>query len=277
MKRAKKDLLNMLVAAGFVLLVLFTAVGIHAWRTARTEADRLAETLREGAVESHALTFSDVSPLPLPSSSAPLSEAALESVQASLVLLSPSLDSAEPYFYAVVGLYVSPRVLDPLSRLAQAFRAERRTESLLVTAAFRPDPTSPVGTGCAVALAVRTADGATIPLSAYTEADAWLRNAAPQYGFIFLSDDGAELYYIGYPHARLMAERHLTPAQYVSYLTLFSREQPLTVRVADKGYRLYYLPATDGVATLTLPRNTPFSATQVGTAGFLIVFSDDGG
>lgn len=277
MKRAKKDVLNMLVAAGFVVLVLFATVGIHAWRTAHTEAERLAETLREGAMESHALTFSGVSPLPLPSPAAPLSEAALESVLASLVLLSPSLDSAEPYFYAAIGLYVSPRVLDPLSRLAQAFRAERRTESLLVTAAFRPDPTSPVGTGCTVTLAVRTADGVTLPLSACTEADVWLRHTAPQYGFISLSDEGAEFYYIGYPHARLMTDRHLTPTQYVSYLTLFSCEQPLAARVADKGYRLYYLPATDGVATLTLPRNTPFSATQVGTAGFLIVLSDDGG
>lgn len=277
MKRAKKDLLNMLVAAGFVVLVLFAAVGVHAWRVARSEEARLAETLRDGAIESHALAFSDVPALPLPSPSAPLSEAALARVQASLVLLSPSLDSAEPYFYAVVGLYVSPRVLDPLSRLAQAFRAERYAESLLVTAAFRPDPTSPVGTGCALTLAVRTADGAALPLSASAEAAARLRDIAPQYGFIPLSEDGAEFYYIGYPHARLMAERRLTPAQYVSYLALFSREQPLTVRVSDKTYRLYYLPAADGVATLTLPRNTPFSATQVGAAGFLIVLSGDGG
>ena len=282
MKRKTKDLLNMLSAAGLVLLTLLLALGVHACRNTEAAKARRAQILRAGsapATETHTLTVPPTTPLPLPSAASPLSRETLARVRETLVVLAPTLDGAEPVFSATPGLLVSPSLLAPLSDLATAFHAARPRETLHITAAFAPDATSPFATGLSVSLSVRYRTDAgtteTVPLADLPDAAATLAAQRARHGFISLGADGGDLCLVGYPHAALMEERHLTPAQYLTYLSLFSQEEPLTARVCDRAYRVFYLPAEDGRASLTLPRDTPFSVLPVGSAGFLVVLPGD--
>ena len=290
MKRNTKELINMLSAAGLVLLTLLLALGVHACRNTEAAKARRAQILRAGsapATETHTLTVppSPPPPLPwgdappLPSAAPPLSREALARVRETLVVLAPTLDGAEPVFSATPGLLVSPSLLAPLSDLATAFHAARPRETLHITAAFAPDATSPFATGLSVSLSVRYRTDAgtteTVPLADLPDAAATLAAQRARHGFISLGADGGDLCLVGYPHAALMEERHLTPAQYLTYLSLFSQEEPLTARVCDRAYRVFYLPAEDGRASLTLPRDTPFSVLPVGSAGFLVVLPGD--
>ncbi len=282
MKRNTKELINMLSAAGLVLLTLLLALGVHACRNTEAAKARRAQILRAGsapATETHTLTVPPTAPLPLPSAASPLSREALARVRETLVVLAPTLDGAEPVFSATPGLLVSPSLLAPLSDLATAFHAARPRETLHITAAFAPDATSPFATGLSVSLSVRYRTDAgtteTVPLADLPDAAATLAAQRARHGFISLGADGGDLCLVGYPHAALMEERHLTPAQYLTYLSLFSQEGPLTARVCDRAYRVFYLPAEDGRASLTLPRDTPFSVLPVGSAGFLVVLPGD--
>lgn len=282
MKRNTKELINMLSAAGLVLLTLLLALGVHACRNTEAAKARRAQILRAGsapATETHTLTVPPTTPLPLPSAASPLSREALARVWETLVVLAPTLDGAEPVFSATPGLLVSPSLLAPLSDLATAFHAARPRETLHITAAFAPDATSPFATGLSVSLSVRYRTDAgtteTVPLADLPDAAATLAAQRARHGFISLGADGGDLCLVGYPHAALMEERHLTPAQYLTYLSLFSQEEPLTARVCDRAYRVFYLPAEDGRASLTLPRDTPFSVLPVGSAGFLVVLPGD--
>ena len=282
MKRNTKELINMLSAAGLVLLTLLLALGVHACRNTEAAKARRAQILRAGsapATETHTLTVPPTAPLPLPSAASPLSREALARVRETLVVLAPTLDGAEPVFSATPGLLVSPALLAPLSDLAAAFHAARPRETLHITAAFAPDATSPFATGLSVSLSVRYRTDAgtteTVPLADLPDAAATLAAQRARHGFISLGADGGDLCLVGYPHAALMEERHLTPAQYLTYLSLFSQEEPLTARVCDRAYRVFYLPAEDGRASLTLPRDTPFSVLPVGSAGFLVVLPGD--
>lgn len=282
MKRNTKELINMLSAAGLVLLTLLLALGVHACRNTEAAKARRAQILRAGsapATETHTLTVPPTAPLPLPSAASPLSREALARVRETLVVLAPTLDGAEPVFSATPGLLVSPALLAPLSDLATAFHAARPRETLHITAAFAPDATSPFATGLSVSLSVRYRTDAgtteTVPLADLPDAAATLAAQRARHGFISLGADGGDLCLVGYPHAALMEERHLTPAQYLTYLSLFSQEEPLTARVCDRAYRVFYLPAEDGRASLTLPRDTPFSVLPVGSAGFLVVLPGD--
>ncbi len=282
MKRNTKELINMLSAAGLVLLTLLLALGVHACRNTEAAKARRAQILRAGsapATETHTLTVPPTTPLPLPSAASPLSREALARVRETLVVLAPTLDGAEPVFSATPGLLVSPSLLAPLSDLATAFHAARPRETLHITAAFAPDATSPFATGLSVSLSVRYRTDAgtteTVPLADLPDAAATLAAQRARHGFISLGADGGDLCLVGYPHAALMEERHLTPAQYLTYLSLFSQEEPLTARVCDRAYRVFYLPAEDGRASLTLPRDTPFSVLPVGSAGFLVVLPGD--
>lgn len=282
MKRNTKELINMLSAAGLVLLTLLLALGVHACRNTEAAKARRAQILRAGsapATETHTLTVPPTTPLPLPSAASPLSREALARVRETLVVLAPTLDGAEPVFSATPGLLVSPSLLAPLSDLATAFHAARPRETLHITAAFAPDATSPFATGLSVSLSVRYRTDAgtteTVPLADLPDAAATLAAQRARHGFISLDADGGDLCLVGYPHAALMEERHLTPAQYLTYLSLFSQEEPLTARVCDRAYRVFYLPAEDGRASLTLPRDTPFSVLPVGSAGFLVVLPGD--
>lgn len=282
MKRNTKELINMLSAAGLVLLTLLLALGVHACRNTEAAKARRAQILRAGsapATETHTLTVPPTAPLPLPSAASPLSRETLARVRETLVVLAPTLDGAEPVFSATPGLLVSPSLLAPLSDLAAAFHAARPRETLHITAAFAPDATSPFATGLSVSLSVRYRTDAgtteTVPLADLPDAAATLAAQRARHGFISLGADGGDLCLVGYPHAALMEERHLTPAQYLTYLSLFSQEEPLTARVCDRAYRVFYLPAEDGRASLTLPRDTPFSVLPVGSAGFLVVLPGD--
>lgn len=282
MKRNTKELINMLSAAGLVLLTLLLTLGVHACRNTEAAKARRAQILRAGsapATETHTLTVPPTTPLPLPSAASPLSREALARVRETLVVLAPTLDGAEPVFSATPGLLVSPSLLAPLSDLATAFHAARPRETLHITAAFAPDATSPFATGLSVSLSVRYRTDAgtteTVPLADLPDAAATLAAQRARHGFISLDADGGDLCLVGYPHAALMEERHLTPAQYLTYLSLFSQEEPLTARVCDRAYRVFYLPAEDGRASLTLPRDTPFSVLPVGSAGFLVVLPGD--
>lgn len=282
MKRNTKELINMLSAAGLVLLTLLLALGVHACRNTEAAKARRAQILRAGsapATETHTLTVPPTAPLPLPSAASPLSREALARVRETLVVLAPTLDGAEPVFSATPGLLVSPSLLAPLSDLATAFHAAHPRETLHITAAFAPDATSPFATGLSVSLSVRYRTDAgtteTVPLADLPDAAATLAAQRARHGFISLGADGGDLCLVGYPHAALMEERHLTPAQYLTYLSLFSQEEPLTARVCDRAYRVFYLPAEDGRASLTLPRDTPFSVLPVGSAGFLVVLPGD--
>lgn len=282
MKRNTKELINMLSAAGLVLLTLLLALGVHACRNTEAAKARRAQILRAGsapATETHTLTVPPTTPLPLPSAASPLSRETLARVRETLVVLAPTLDGAEPVFSATPGLLVSPSLLAPLSDLATAFHAARPRETLHITAAFAPDATSPFATGLSVSLSVRYRTDAgtteTVPLADLPDAAATLAAQRARHGFISLGADGGDLCLVGYPHAALMEERHLTPAQYLTYLSLFSQEEPLTARVCDRAYRVFYLPAEDGRASLTLPRDTPFSVLPVGSAGFLVVLPGD--
>ena len=282
MKRNTREILNMLSAAGLVLLTLLLSLGVHACRNTEEAKARRAQTLRAGGVpetETHTLTVPPTAPLPLPSAASPLSRESLARVRETLVVLAPSLDGAEPVFSAAPGLLVSPSLLAPLSDLAAAFHAARPRETLHITAAFTPDVTSPSATGLSVSFSVRhtTDDGRveTLPLSGLPDAAATLAAERARYGFVSPGGDDASLYFVGYPHATLMEERHLTPAQYLTYISLFSQAEPLTVRVCGNVYRVFYLPAEDGSARLTLPRDTPFSLLPVGSAGFVVVLPGD--
>lgn len=272
MKRNTKELINMLAAALLVLATLLLALGVHACRNSDSAREKRARTLHGNTpeTETHTLALSGIAPLPLPTASAPLSRDTLGKVADTLVILAPTLDGAEPVFSASPGLFISPALLSPLCELAAAFHRARPAEALYVGAAFTPDATSPFATGYAVSLSVRRG-GETLPLATLPDAAAYLAAERARYGFIALEGDGSDLYFVGYPHATLMEERHLTPMQYLTYLSLFSMEEPLCARIYDRSYRIFYLPAEDGKAALTLPRDTPFSLCQVASAGFIIV------
>lgn len=281
MKRNTKELVNMLSAALLVLLTLVLSFGVYTCRHGEEMRAGRARTLQAGGApetETHTLTLPAVSPLPLPSAASPLTRETLARVKETLVVLAPTLDGAEPVFSAAPGLLVSPALLSPLSDLAAAFHRARPSDSLHITAAFVPDAASPRATGLALSLSVRHGIGAgteMMPLADLPDAAATLAAERARHGFLPLGDDGSDLCFVGYPHAALMEERHLTPSQYLTYLSLFSQGEPLTAAVFGHTYRLFYLPAEGGSASLTLPRGTPFSVCGVGAAGFLIVLPGD--
>ncbi len=206
---------------------------------------------------------------------APLGElaAAFHRARPSETLYVTAAFRADPASPFATGYAVSLAVRRPSGKGAGAETNSRGTAG----AAAGTTVAGTTVAGTAVAGAAYTADGSTetVPLTDLPDAAAYLAAVRARYGFIAVSESGADLCYIGYPHATLMEERRLTPSQYLTYLSLFSQGEPLTAAAFGNIYRLFYLPAEDGRASLTLPRDTPFSALPVGAAGFLVVLPGD--
>ena len=98
-----------------------------------------------------------------------------------------------------------------------------------------------------------------------------LRRRAADFGFVLRYPKGKEAVtgigyepwhfrYVGWPHAKLMEERHLVLEEYLEWLHDFPLGgEPLRFRGLGRLFELYYLPVW-AADTLTLPADAPASA-----------------
>ena len=282
MKRQTGDTLNMLCAAGFVLLVLLLTFWFYAAHTRSEETEPASDSpsdQSQPAITEVSYPFEEPArgPFRLPSAAFPLDEAEQARIKREVVSLSSYMVEEEPSLAASPGLFIQPEVLLPLSRLAEEFRAVYPYARLEVISAFTPGATAPAATGYALTLAVAVGGGLA-PLSSGTPEGAWLLARRAEFGFVSspTAASEGEFLYVGCPHARLMENRGLSPGAYIAYLRLCPKERPLAFSQNGVSYSLFYLPATpDGTATLSLPEGTPFSVTPDGASGFLIALKSD--
>lgn len=282
MKRQTGDTLNMLCAAGFVLLVLLLTFWVYSAHAATEETGDAADPPADDSAPAAAVvSYTFEQPVRgafrLPGTGFPLGDEEQARIKREVVSLSASLVGEEPSLSAASGLFIQPEVLLPLSRLAEEFHAVYPYACLRVASAFTPGAYDPAATGYALTVEVLVGEVVS-PLSSDTPEGAWLLARRADFGFVSSPTAATEgdFLYVGCPHARLMEERRLSPGAYITYLHLCPRERPLTFSQNGVSYSLFYLPAgSDGTATLILSESAPFSVTPDGSSGFLIALKSE--
>lgn len=276
MRKNARELVNMLAAAVFVLLLLFLAWGIHACRSETvapavpTPAAPAGETAAAPDPRiSYALPQPPIDgPLSLAASDRPQSDAELAATVARLVPCESASD--EDALWVTPGVLIRPEVLLPLARLARGFRAAFPSGALTVTGGFCSSSGAADSTGFALTLTVRTDEG-DAPMTGETREGKWMLRRAADYGF-WIRDTASpgRLLYVGTPHARMMTDRGLAPAAYIAYIKTFSEKSPLTDASSDGTHKLFYLAADADGAVLWLLPGVRFTYTPV-DGGYLVV------
>ena len=275
MRKNARELVNMLAAAVFVLLLLYLAWGIHACRSETvapatpTPAAPVGETAAAPDPRiSYALPPPIDGPLSLLASDHPQSDAELAATAARLVPCESASD--EDALWVTPGVLIRPEVLLPLARLARGFRTAFPSGALSVTGGFCSSQDAADFTGFALTVAMRAGEGDT-PMTDETREGKWMLRRAADYGF-WMRDTASpgRLLYVGTPHARLMTERELIPAAYVAYIKTFSEECPLTDASSDGTRILFFLGADADGAVLWLLPGIRFTYTPV-DGGYLVV------
>ena len=83
--------------------------------------------------------------------------------------------------------------------------------------------------------------------------------------------------YVGWPHAKLMEERHLVLEEYLEWLHDFPLGgEPLRFRGLGRLFELYYLPAW-AADTLTLPADVPCQRCDTNEGGVVLTLWRDAG
>ena len=115
-----------------------------------------------------------------------------------------------------------------------------------------------------------------------------LRRRAADFGFILRYPKGKEAVtgigyepwhfrYVGWPHAKLMEERHLVLEEYLEWLHDFPLGgEPLRFRGLGQLFELYYLPAW-AADTLTLPADVPCQRCDTNEGGVVLTLWRDAG
>ena len=115
-----------------------------------------------------------------------------------------------------------------------------------------------------------------------------LRRRAADFGFILRYPKGKEAVtgigyepwhfrYVGWPHAKLMEERHLVLEEYLEWLHDFPLGgEPLRFRGLGRLFELYYLPAW-AADTLTLPADVPCQRCDTNEGGVVLTLWRDAG
>lgn len=275
MRKNTRELVNMLAAAVFVLLLLFLAWGIHACRsetvapTTPTPVAPAGETaVATDPRISYALPPPQDGPLFLLASDCPQSDTELAATAARLVPCESASD--EDALWVTPGVLIRPEVLLPLARLARGFRTAFPSGALTVTGGFCSSSGVADSTGFALTLAVRTDEGDT-PMTGETREGKWMLRRAADYGF-WIRDTASlgQLLYVGTPHARIMTDRGLTPAAYIAYIKTFSEKSPFADASSDGTRKLFFLAADANGAVLWLLPGVRFTYTPV-DGGYLVV------
>ena len=115
-----------------------------------------------------------------------------------------------------------------------------------------------------------------------------LRRRASDFGFILRYPKGKEAVtgigyepwhfrYVGWPHAKLMEERHLVLEEYLEWLHDFPLGgEPLRFRGLGRLFELYFLPAW-AADTLTLPADVPCQRCDTNEGGVVLTLWRDAG
>ena len=115
------------------------------------------------------------------------------------------------------------------------------------------------------------------------------RKTAPLYGFVERYPRGRETVtgiahepwhfrYVGYPHARVMAERGLTLEEYHDFLRRETCEaHPLEFETPEQDFAIYFVPAgKDGKTNIHLPGELPVQVLGNNADGFVVTVWRDG-
>ena len=115
-----------------------------------------------------------------------------------------------------------------------------------------------------------------------------LRRRAADFGFVLRYPKGKEdvtgigyepwhFRYVGWPHAKLMEERHLVLEAYLEWLHDFPLGgEPLRFRGLGRLFELYYLPVW-AADTLTLPADVPCQRCDTNEGGVVLTLWRDAG
>lgn len=115
-----------------------------------------------------------------------------------------------------------------------------------------------------------------------------LRRRAADFGFVLRYPKGKEAVtgigyepwhfrYVGWPHAKLMEERHLVLEEYLEWLHDFPLGgEPLRFRGLGRLFELYYLPVW-AADTLTLPADVPCQRCDTNEGGVVLTLWRDAG
>ena len=290
-KRAMSaETFNMLMFAVILILAILVTVAIHAivgFTQEDKEGNGQANTNQAG--QQKTVTYHLNNPytgvLSLCSPSSPWTEAQVDSVASTLIPLKPFASYEKPpYLLAKDTLRAQAEAVMALGDLCQALLDTGITAIPVVTEAYLPYSeakegagTSPFHTGYALTLSLRvTLTGAeeTLPLTnqhpLVASATLWLCGHAHTFGFVAPDPNApGTLLYVSPPHATAMRNLGLTPTAYLPFVSSYSLASPLIVGEAPM-WRIFHLPATHGVATLTLPHTTAYYVTGDGGGGFVV-------
>ena len=115
-----------------------------------------------------------------------------------------------------------------------------------------------------------------------------LRRRAADFGFVLRYPKGKEnvtgigyepwhFRYVGWPHAKLMEEKHLVLEEYLEWLHDFPLGgEPLRFRGLGRLFELYYLPAW-AADSLTLPADVPCQRCDTNEGGVVLTLWRDAG
>ncbi len=296
-KRLAPETFNMLCAVAFLVAAVMLATGVHAllkYKRERTaEADRLKITAETPVDRGIACWLENPvrGPLALCSPNCPRSEAQVDATAGALISLCSFSDGAEPYLTASPTLQAQPEAVMALRDMCSALALTGVAATPVITEAYRTYDAAgtmagktDLHTGYALTYTLRVTNGGTAqdisPANADTNpvsasAARWILSNRARFGFIApQSENPAHLLYVGAAHAAAIEQNACTPEAYLAMLRTHPQSSPLQVTNGTRTWRIFYVPADHGVASVTLPSTLPYTVSGDGSSGFVVTLLD---
>ncbi len=115
----------------------------------------------------------------------------------------------------------------------------------------------------------------------------WIYENCHKYGFVLRYPEGKtaitgidpeswHFRYVGIPHATYMYQKNRTLEEYLSDLTVYSENIPLTINVSDtESYSIFYVSKTDASqVTFSVPKDTEYMISGDNIGGFVVWYNN---
>ncbi len=285
-RRMSADTYNMLWTTIILAMVaLISIAGFLISDAINDDADELGQTgdvnAADGGSVTHRLTGIHTGPLTLCAENAEWRREEVEAVGEQAIPIRTFADKEVPYFPANTTVKLQPEALLALHTMAEDMPYTSGIK-LCVEEGYRSWEEAgqsagcdPYHTGYALRVSIHVAGEGSLSFSAATAHStaaapaAWVSANLTSYGFASMKGDGC-FRYVGLPHAAIMKERGDDLSSYLTWVRTVSMEKPYTWKSKTATYRLFYLPASYGVATLTVSDKAQVLAAGDGVAGFVV-------
>ncbi len=280
----RADTLNLLVITGVLILVAaVTVLGLRFCDKGETEREMNRAESLPAAFSTYEVYGVREGPLATPTGGNPWRREEVGARAAQMVPACSFFGKEEPYDVAKPDLFAHPEALAALREMAREMPAAAGVCLSLDAgyctweAAGNAAGQSLFHTGYALQISFSVLGEGTVP---FEEAErhplaaspaAWLRLKLADYGFVWQGAGNGGIYYVGVPHAAVMAAEGISDiASYTTFLRAYTQEAPYTITDAGGAMTLFYVAAARGGATVTVGASAVFRACGNGEDGFAV-------